>query len=438
LRSRSAALRWLVRKDARELTASTSWWVMIVLIGPLVGFLFRQAVAAYAEVSAGAGAGCGLACAPLVGIWLPTFGAYEIAAMFLLPFVAIRAATVDRQSGALALELQRPLAPAWRVGARAAVLLAAWTATGLAGAIAAILWAAYGGAVHGPEVAVNAAGHVLNGAFTIALAMAAAAIVDHPSTAAILTLAVTIGTWIVGFAAALYGGWWDRAAELTPGAVLNLFQHGLVPVGAALAIGAAALTCLAVAAVWLRGDRPPRDRWVASAACAAVGILVAALASSVPGSWDASESRYNSFPEPAERALAQIAAPLHIDVHLAPQDARRTAFERGPLAKLRRVVPRLEVAYAARTGTGLYEAADPGYGLIRYSIGDREVTSYVITDDGVLEAVASVAGLAEEAGPDTGFEGQPLVASPDGSAWVFYGGWPAVTAGLAWFRRRGS
>ena len=103
-RERSAA-SWLVVKEWRELLASRAWWVMVLAAGPIVGIAFTNAVATYADVSADPG--CGIVCSPLLGIWAPTFSAYEIVAIFLLPFVAIRSLTGDRQSGALALELQR-------------------------------------------------------------------------------------------------------------------------------------------------------------------------------------------------------------------------------------------------------------------------------------------------------------------------------------------
>ena len=72
------------------------------------------------------------------------------------------------------------------------------------------------------------AGHVLNGGLTIALAAAAAALTEHPVTAAIVTLTVTVGTWLINFAAAVNGGWWERAAAYTPTAMVAEFQRGLV------------------------------------------------------------------------------------------------------------------------------------------------------------------------------------------------------------------
>src|SRR6478752_6911918 len=100
--------RWLLAKEWRELIASRSWWIMLLLIGPLVGVSFISAVRTYAEASGlnGTAAGVGEAFSPLVGIWAPTFSACELAAAFLLPFVAIRLVAGDRQSGALKIELQ--------------------------------------------------------------------------------------------------------------------------------------------------------------------------------------------------------------------------------------------------------------------------------------------------------------------------------------------
>ena len=102
---------WLFAKEWRELMASRAWWVMLLVIGPLVGMSFISAVTAYGELSGvnGTAAGVGEAFSPLIGIWAPTFSACELAAAFLLPFVAIRLVSGDRQSGALKIEMQHPL-----------------------------------------------------------------------------------------------------------------------------------------------------------------------------------------------------------------------------------------------------------------------------------------------------------------------------------------
>src|SRR5262245_11778590 len=106
-----ASWLWLLAKEYRELVASRAWWILLLAMGPLVGVSFSSAVRTYAELSGlnGTAAGVGEAFSPLVGVWAPTFSACELAAAFLLPFVAIRVVAGDRQSGALKIELQHPL-----------------------------------------------------------------------------------------------------------------------------------------------------------------------------------------------------------------------------------------------------------------------------------------------------------------------------------------
>src|SRR6266705_2465163 len=115
-------------------------------MGPMVGLSFISAVNTYAEVSGlnGTAAGVGEALAPLVGVWAPTFSACELAAVFLLPFVAIRLVAGDRQSGSLRLELQRGMPSFARIVAKALVLLGGWVIAMLPPLFAIALWKIYG------------------------------------------------------------------------------------------------------------------------------------------------------------------------------------------------------------------------------------------------------------------------------------------------------
>jgi hypothetical protein len=231
-------------------------------MGPLVGVSFISAVRTYAEASGlnGTAAGVGEAFSPLVGIWAPTFSACELAAAFLLPFVGIRLVGGDRQSGALKIEAQHAMSSFTRLAAKALILLASWVIALMAPVAAVVLWKSYGGTVYLPELATVVLGHVLNAGLTIALAAATASVAEHPSTAAILTLAVTVGTWIVNFAAAVQGGIWARAAAYTPTAMVAEFQHGLVRLDVVLATVILVLTGLAMAGIWLRLGVPVRRR----------------------------------------------------------------------------------------------------------------------------------------------------------------------------------
>jgi ABC-2 type transport system permease protein len=430
---------WLLRKEWRELLASRAWWVMLLLIGPLVGVSFISAARTYAEASGlnGSAAGVGEAFSPLVGIWAPTFSACELAAAFLLPFVGIRLVAGDRQSGALKIELQHPMPAFARIGAKAAVLFAGWVLASLAPLAAVLLWRSYGGTVYPPELASVVFGHFLNAGLTIALAAAAASLTDHPSTAAIVTLSVTVGTWIVNFIAAVHGGVWERAAGYTPTAMVAEFQHGLIRLDVVFVASSLIIAGLALAAIWMRLGVAVRRRAYESMALAALTAAVLFACTLATPSWDVSENRMNSFAKADEAALERIRQPLYVEAHLAPEDPRRFDLEHKALSKLRRVLPRMQVRYVSATSIGLFEQTNAGYGEIWYDLAGRKTMSRTTTAEGVLEAIYSLAGIAEPVENDDAiFRGHPLAVPPTGAAAVFYGVWPAVVVAGGLFKRR--
>jgi hypothetical protein len=278
---------------------------------------------------------------------------------------------------------------------------------------------------------------VLNAGLTIALAAAAASMTEHPSTAAILTLSVTVGTWILNFIAAVHGGVWERAAGYTPTAMVAEFQHGLVRLDVLLAVGTFVLFGLALAAIWMRLGLPVRRRTfesIATGAAAAAAIVAATFATA---SWDLSENRMNSFPKADEAALGRIRQPLRIEAHLAAEDPRRVDLENRALSKLRRVMPRVDVTYVARTTTGLFEQAGQHYGEIWYELGSKRAMSRSTTADAVLETIYSLADVQPpQEGAGAIFRGHPLSVPPKRAAAVFYGIWPALVVAAGLFSRR--
>jgi hypothetical protein len=436
---RSKAYVWLLRKEWHELVASRAWWVMLILIGPLVGVSFISAVRTYAELSGlgGTAAGVGEAFAPLVGVWAPTFSACELAAAFLLPFVAIRLVGGDKQNGALVLELQHPISPLARIAAKSLVLTAGWTIASVPPLIAILMWRAYGGTIFIPELLTVAAGHLLNAGLTIALGAATAALTEHPSTAAIVTLAVTVGTWIINFVAAIHGGIWQTLAGYTPTAMVAEFQHGLVRLDVVLIASTLIAFGLGLAAIWTRIGVTVTRRASESLALAGMVTALAFASTFLTASWDTSEDRANSFPVSAEETLQMIGQQLRIEAHLAPEDPRRADLEHRALSKLRRVLPRTQIDYVSATSTGLFEQTAPHYGEIWYELGGRRKMSRVTTAEGVLETIYDLAGVSSpiELSEDV-FRGHPLAVSPRGAATVFYGIWPASVAAVALFIRR--
>lgn len=439
MRSRKAPFAWLVEKEWRELLASRAWWVLLLLIGPLVGVSFISAVRTYGELSGvnGTAAGVGEAFSPLIGIWAPTFSACELAAAFLLPFVAIRLVGGDRQSGALVLELQQPFPAFARVLAKATVLFGGWLVASTAPLLGVLLWRIYGGSIYAPELLTVLVGHVLNAGLTVALAAAAAAITEHPSTAAIVTLAVTVGGWIVNFAAAVNGGIWERLAHYTPTAMVGEFQHGLVRLEIVLVALALATAGLGTAAIWTRLGVKASRRTVESAALFATTALAIFACTFTRSNWDTSEARLNSFSVPDERRLQSLDLPLRMEAHLAPEDPRRSDLERNAVSKLRRTVKDFDISYVSATSTGLFEQTRGQYGEIHYRLGSRTAVSRATTVEGVLNEIYALAEIAPDRDTyeEDVFRGRPLAATPRGAAAAFYVGWPALVAGLALMAR---
>lgn len=169
----------------------------------------------------------------------------------------------------------------------------------------------------------------------------------------------------------------------------------------------------------------------------AIAVIGVAACVRLNESWDTSENRMNSFSEADERALRQIRTPLRIEVHLAPEDPRRSDLEHRALSKLRRVMPNLKVEYISATSIGLFEQTSSHYGEIWYELGGRREMSRLTTAEGVLETIYSLAGIASPSENDEPvFRGHPLAALPKGAAIVFYGIWPAVVILSSMLTRR--
>jgi hypothetical protein len=439
LPSRRSAFRWFVEKEWKELLASRAWWAMVIAIGPLVGVSFISAVTAYGELSGlnGTAVGVGEAFSPLVGIWAPTFSACELAAAFLLPFVAIKLVASDAQSGALKIEMQHGSPAMVRIGAKALVLLIGWLIATAAPLLTILLWKSYGGTVYPPELASVILGHVLNAGLTIALGAAAAAVTEHPSTAAIMTLTVTVGTWILNFVAAVNGGIWERAAGYTPTAMVAEFQRGLIRADVLLVAITLIAGGLCLAAIWIRIGVPVARRGRESAALALATAAVVLGCTFITSSIDLSESRTNSFPEADEAALRNIHEPIRVEVHLAPEDPRRSDLSHRALSKLLRVVPSTQVSYVSATTVGLFEQTSQQYGEIWYDVGGRRMMTRATTAESVLETIYALANITPPVESDEEmFRGHPLAARPRGAAAVFYGIWPAACLAAALLLQR--
>ena len=428
----------LLSKEFRELFASRAFWIMLIIVGALVGHGFITAIGTYAEVSGNGNGPAALpqGLTPLDGILVPTWGAYDLAATLLFPFVAIRLVAAEKESGALKLLLQLPHSLVGKVSTKALVLISGWVLAWLPGLAAFALWKTYGGHLYTPETANLLLGHFLRGLLSAGVGVGAASLAESASSAAIVTLGLTVGTWALDFVAAGRGGLLQQLASYTPTAALRSFEQGLLRLNTVVVMLALSLGGFVVAAIWLHTGRSFRIRLLATAALVVMVAGVCVAGARLRSSWDLSENRRNSFCVADEAALRKISAPLKLTVFLAPEDPRLTDLEQTVIKKLRRVLTHLQVDYIANGRTGLFESSEDHYGEIWYEMGGRKVMDRSTIEEVVLDQIYQLAG---EPTPDRSeandFPGYPLAVQPRGAALIFYMIWP-LTVVLSWWLMR--
>jgi ABC-2 type transport system permease protein len=435
---RSRSFFHLLGKEFRELLASRAFWLMLIFVGLLVGHGFITAVNLYAEMSGSGGpAALPQGLSSLDGILVPTWGAYDLAATLLFPFVAIRMISSEKESGALKLLLQLPGALISKLTAKGLVLLFAWIVSWLPGLAAILLWKSYGGHLHAPETWNLLLGHLLRGLLSSGLGVAAAALADGAASAAIITLAFTVGTWALDFVAAGRGGIVQQLATYTPTAALRSFEQGLLRGNVVAVITLLSCAAFVLAAICLNTGQSVRVRLLRTLLLLLVAGGAVWGGAKLNASWDVSENRRNSFSRADEEILQRIDQPLKITIFLSPEDPRLTDFEQNVLRKLRRVLGKLEVQYAATSRTGLFENSEDHYGEIWYELGGQTVVERSTIEEVVLDQIYQLANInPPDRSPDDGFPGYPLAVQPKYAASVFYLLWPLSVLLVFLFVRR--
>lgn len=288
--------RLLFGKERRELASSRAWLVLLVVLGPLVGLAFITAAH---------------------GIVLPTFGAYGIVVTLLMPLVAIRLVSPEKHSGALKLLLQARTSLGAMLAVKLLVLVLAWLLAWLPGLAALALWRSYGGPLAAPEIAAMFAGHLLRATLICAIAIASAAFVDNTAIAAIVTLALAIGTWTLDLmprvparlALALDAPTWPIA--------LPTFARGELPLSLVLITVILTLGAMLFSWVWLPPSRTRHQRILFTLPITVLIALLVFAAGQLPQRLDFSglagltparqlASAYSASPLPGEAGVAAV------------------------------------------------------------------------------------------------------------------------------------
>src|ERR1700732_744202 len=275
-RVQNAPLWPLLVKELWEILSGRALWTMLLLMCPLIGYSFFQAISLYGEASAAGLQSPVLAASlsPLDGVLVPTLGASYVAVTLLFPFVAIRVLGQEKESGALRLLVQLPYRSSTLIAAKLAAVLAAWILSSVPAFSALAIWRMSGGHLAVPETMNLLLGHLLYGLLVGAIAMFAASVSESAATAAIVTLAFTIGSWVLDFTVAGHPGLLEWIARLSLTQVLRTFEQGLLSLGLVMGIGTAVCGFAALATVWLPPGVPVRTKLVRSIVCVLVAAIV--------------------------------------------------------------------------------------------------------------------------------------------------------------------
>ena len=437
-RVQDARLRPLLVKELWEILSGRALWTMLLLMCPLIGYSFFQAISLYGEASAAGLQSPVLASSlsPLDGVLVPTLGASYVAVTLLFPFVAIRVLGQEKESGALRLLIQLPYRSSTLIAAKFLAVLAAWMLSSVPALSAIAMWKILGGHLSGPETATLLFGHLLYGLLIGAIALFAASVSESAATAAIVTLAFTLGSWVLDFTVAGHPGILDWVARLSLTQVLRTFEQGLLSVGLIIGIGAALCGFAALATVWLPPGTSIRSKLLRSAASVFAMALVLGVATQIKFSVDVTEDQRNSFPAADQRLLATLAEPLVVKVHLAPEDPRYADLQRNVLAKLERVLPNVSIRLAGGRQSLATNAGDDSYGEVEYTYGGRSDISRSSSPREILPLLYRLAATARPASvPGADYPGYPLAANGEVALLWFFCGLPLFIA-LAWWRSR--
>jgi ABC-2 type transport system permease protein len=437
-RVQNALLRPLLVKELWEILSGRALWTMLLLMCPLIGCSFFQAISLYGEASSAGLQSPVLAASlsPLDGVLVPTLGASYVAVTLLFPFVAIRVLGQEKESGALRLLVQLPYRSSTLIAAKLAAVLAAWVLSSVPAFSALAIWRMLDGHLSAPETLNLLFGHLLYGLLVGAIALFAASVSESAATAAIVTLAFTIGSWVLDFSVAGHPGLLEWVARLSLTQVLRTFEQGLLSAGLVVGIGTAICGFAALATVWIPPGVHVRTKLFRSLVCVLAAAIVLCLATQIRFSVDVTEDQRNSFPVTDQRLLAKLAEPLVVTVHLAPEDPRYADLQRNVLAKLDRAMPNVSVRLAGGRQTPATNSADDNYGEVEYAYANRSDISRSTSPREILPLLYGLAGASPPAPASGGdYPGYPLAANGQVVLIWFFCGLPLCIA-LAWWRSR--
>lgn len=407
----------LLSKELRDVTRARTFWLALVVTTWLGGYSYVQAVQIYSDASRSAVGIPELSrgLSPLDGIVVPTFGTIYLTATFVFPFLAIRAISTERQTDSLKLLIQLPYSTAMILIAKLTACMAGWCIIVAPCLIALIMWTTSGGHLNAAEIGNVLLGHSLYALVIASVSLLAACVTKQQANASILAMAVTLGFWVLDFAAMGNDGLLKEISGVSLTRILREFERGVFSLASVVGPTIAAAGMIAIAGTWLHPGRSALSKRLFAASVLAATAIGVWGTTNIKVYRDVTENRRNSFHKTDELALRMLDERLRIEVYLSAEDPRFYDFDRSILGKLRRSVWDLEVDMAIeRSGRVPTGVPDDRYGVIIYSLGDCSSQSRSTSEEEVLPLIFGLAGLTRQPPePDLDkYLGYPLMVDP--------------------------
>jgi len=379
---RSPEFAVLLAKEWHELLASRAYWILLFVIGPLVGqassapsismrkSVVRRRTSRLVFRTDGRS----------TASWCRLSEVYDLAVTLLFSLRCHPLGLTGEGNGRPETCAAISAEPGTTLAAKGLIRCLGWFIAWLPGLVAIGLLHLYGGHLYAPEVLNLLLGHLLRLLLSCGIAVAACGAHGERCQRCHRNPCLHSGTWALEFVGHRSGRiCWQQIAAYTPTAALRSFEQGLFRLnttGRDTGHHGHRLHCrcdLVAHGAQFAGKSAWHGRNCVHGRshCDRRSVAAAEL--------DFSENRRNSFPAADEGTLAQFREPLNVTVYLAAEDPRLVDLERNILSKLSRTVPRLQVAYAVGSRTGLFERADDHYGEVWYALGDRKTMTHSAT-----------------------------------------------------------
>jgi len=428
----------LFLKEVKSLLTVKALWIMLIILSLLTGYSFVQAVNLFSQASRTALQYPEMARGmdPYRGVFIPTFGALYLVTTLLFPFTAIKLISSEKHSGSLKLLVQSVLNLRYIIAVKTAALTIGWLLALVPALSAVAAWGMIGGHIFLPEVLNLVLGYTLYAFVITGIAFFAASVTSSTATAAILTLAFTLGSWVLDFAAGTQS-WLHSISSVSLTALLRTFEHGLFSLSTTGQALTAALGFLVLSTVWLNSGTKLRWKLFRSLVVITCSVMLSVPVSELRVFDDVTENRSNSFNPADEAALKQMNEPLTITVYLSREDSRRHDYDTNILSILERTVPELTTIYPYdSTGSLPGTVSDDKYGLIEYDYNGIHDESWSNSPGEVLPILHQLAGQTVTFSEVQQYPGYPVVTDAGSSNTWFYIILPLVFLLLWWFTNR--